>query len=199
MSLLQLFMSGYILYTINNCGNDTVLFGVNLIFGDGSICIGGFTFLATPFKYHLFFIWISQYTLLTIAVESRPLFYLIPPGGIAYVSSISLWCIFPLPRPPRPPWPPLPQPPMPSNWRHMPHIPPLRAELIFRLRPYLPDYSWVAGKSRDITVDKYLEVVLKLTLWLDMQILTSFLKSLFGQLIFSKSFLTFSSSYRVTL
>ena len=47
--LLQLFLLGCVSYSINNCGNELVLFGVNFISGYGSSCIGGFTFLAMSF------------------------------------------------------------------------------------------------------------------------------------------------------
>ena len=77
-----------ILYDIHNCGNKSVMFGVNFNNGDRSSYIGGFTFLATPFIYCLFSIWIFKYTLLSITSESRKFFFTIPPGGIAYVNNI---------------------------------------------------------------------------------------------------------------
>ena len=41
--------------------------------------------------------------------------------------------------------------------------------------PYLPDNVCVAGKRRDIHVNKYVEANVKLSLWLNLQILTSVL------------------------
>ena len=81
-------MSGCILYAINNCGNESVLFGVNLVCGDGFSCIGGFTFIATLFIYRLFSSWIFQYTLLSIKYDSQPLLFHIPPIGFAYINPI---------------------------------------------------------------------------------------------------------------
>ena len=62
----------------------------------------------------------------------------------------------------------------------MPTLPPIPDETTFRLYPNLPDYGWFAGKRRDITVDRYAEAVSKLALWLDLKMLISVFKSLFG-------------------
>ena len=75
-------------YAINNCGNTFVLFGVDLICGYWSSCIGGFPFLAILLICRLFSSWIFQYALLSIAAESRPLLFPVPPGEIAYVNFI---------------------------------------------------------------------------------------------------------------
>ena len=88
LSWLGIFISGCLLYAMNNCGNKSVLFGVNFVCGDWSSCIGGFPFLTTPFIYRLFSISIFQYMLFSIAAESQPLFFRMPHGGIAYVNPI---------------------------------------------------------------------------------------------------------------
>ena len=103
---------------------------------------------------------------------------------------------------PCPPWPPqtiLPRNTLPSNFPPLPSLTPPKGELTWRLRTYLPDNGWVAGKRRDITVDMYVVSVLKLALCLYLHRLTSVFKSLFGQLMSSRSCLTLSSSYRGTL
>ena len=69
LSWLQMFLSGYILYAINNFGNESVLFGVIFICGDWSSYIGVFTFIYIPFIYRLFSIWIFQYKCLIIVDE----------------------------------------------------------------------------------------------------------------------------------
>ena len=79
--------------------------------------------------------------------------------GFLMSNPISLWFIFPFPCPPRPPRPPIPRPPLPSNRTPLPLIPPIPDDLTCCLCPYLPYDGWVAGKRRDITVDKYVEAV----------------------------------------
>ena len=156
-----MFLSGCVLYAINNFDNKSVLFGVIFICGDWSSSIGGFIFISIPFIYRLFSSWIFQYMFLCISSESQQLFFPIPPDGIAYVKPIfTLISIF-LSRPPRPPWPPLP-------WPLLSTLNPLPDELTCRLRPYVSYDGWVGGKGRDITVDKYVEAVLKLALWIDL-------------------------------
>ena len=88
LSWLLLSLLGWILQVINNCGNQSVLFGVNFISVDWDSCIGGFIFLAKLLIYFLLSIWIFQYTLLSIADDSPPLLFPIPPGEIAYVNPI---------------------------------------------------------------------------------------------------------------
>ena len=78
-----------------------------------------------------------------------------------------------------PPQPPLLRPPLPSYCSHLSPLPPLPAELACRILPYLPGYGWFAGKRGDVTVDSYVEAVLKLSMWLDLHILTSVFKSMF--------------------
>ena len=80
--------------------------------------------------------------------------------------------LFHLPLPPRPPRPPLPQPPLPSNRLRLLPLLPIPSEFTCRLCPYLSDDVWIAGKRCDITVDKYLEIVLNIAMWLYLQILT---------------------------
>ena len=151
------------------------------------------------FIYRLLSRWFFQYTLLSIEAESRPLFFPKPPGGIAYVNPIFALIYIFLPLTPRPPRPPIPRPPLPSNRPPLPPLPHIQYEFTYRLCTYITDDGWVAGKSRDKTVDKYVEAVLKLALWLDLHILTSVFKYLFGILMLSNSCLTLSSSYRGTL
>ena len=55
----------------------------------------------------------------------------------------------------------------------MPPLTPLLDKLTCHLRPCLPGDSWVSGESLDITVDRYVDAVLKLSLWIDLQMLTS--------------------------
>ena len=81
-------MLEWIFYDINNSRNDLVMFGVNFIYGDWSSCIGGYPFLATPSIYRLFSSWVFKYKLLSIAYESQPLFFPIPPDGISYINPI---------------------------------------------------------------------------------------------------------------
>ena len=82
--------------------------------------------------------------------------------GLLILTPFSLWFIFPLPSPPWPPRLPLTRPPLTTNLHHMSPLPYLPFKLTFRLRPYLPDYGWFAERGCDITVDKYVEAVLKL-------------------------------------
>ena len=119
--------------------------------------------------------------------------------GLLMSTLFSPWFLFTLPRPPWPPIPPLPRSSLPSNWPLLSPLPPLTAYFTCRLRPYIPDDVWVAGERRNITIDKYVEAVSKISLWLDMQILTSVFKSLFGQFMLSNSCLTLSFSYRGTI
>ena len=69
-----------------------------------------------------------------------------------------------MPRPTWPPRTPLPWPPLPSNRPLLPPLPPLPDDLTLRLRAYLTDDGWFSGKGHDITVDKYVEAVLKIAL-----------------------------------
>ena len=147
LSLLCLFMSGWVSYAINNCGNKLVLFRVNFVCGDRSSCIGGFIFLSTPFIYRLFSIWIIHCTLLSIAAELRPLFFPIPPSRIAYVNTIFTLISISFASSSASPSTTLTA----SNW--LP-LPPLLPVLTWRLRPYLPNEVWVACKRLDITVDR---------------------------------------------
>ena len=73
----------------------------------------------------------------------------------------SLWFLFLLSSPPRTPPPHLPR-------SLLSLLNPLPDELTCYLRTYLSDDGWVGGKGRDITVDKYVEAVLKLALWIDL-------------------------------
>ena len=118
--------------------------------------------------------------------------------GLLISKPFSLWFPFPLPRPPRPPRPPLPRPPIPPNFPPLPPPTPLPDNLSCPLRPYLPDFGWVAWKRLDITIDRYVEAVSELALWIYMQMATSVLKLLFGQSILSRSCLTLFSSYGET-
>ena len=190
LSWLRLFLSGWILYAINNYGNESVLFRVNFVSGDWNSCIDRFTFISTLLIYRLFSSCIFQYTLLSIAAKSRTFFFPMPP---------SLWFLFPLPCPPRPPRPLLPRPPLPSNWPPLSPISTFQAELTCRISPYLPHDGCVVGKMRDITVNRYVEDVSKLELWLDLQMLTSVLKSLVVNWMLNKICLTLSYSYRWTV
>ena len=81
----------------------------------------------------------------------------------------------------------------------MPPLTHLPSELTCRICPHLTDDVWVARERRDVTVDRYVEAVLNLALWIDMRMLTSVFKSLFGKLMLSKGCLTLPSSYRGTL
>ena len=62
---------------------------VNFVCGYWSSCIGGFTFLAMLSVYRLFYRCVFQYMLLSIAAESQPFLFPIPPSEIAYVNTIS--------------------------------------------------------------------------------------------------------------
>ena len=99
--------------------------------------------------------------------------------GSLMSTPFSILFLFPLLSPTRPPRPPLLQPPLPSNRPPMSPITNLPDDLTCRLCPYLPDDGWVAGKRRDITVDRYLEAVLNIALWIYLQMLTSVFKSFF--------------------
>ena len=141
LSWLRLFLMGCILYAINNCVNESVIFRVNFISGDWSSCIGGFPFLATPFIYRLFsgwvFIihcWVSQ----MIRDHSSFPYHLV---GLFMSTPVSLLFLFPLPWPP---WPPLTRPTLPSNCLPLPPLPPLPSQLTCRLCPCLPDDGWIS-------------------------------------------------------
>ena len=75
-------------YAIDIFSNYSVLFGVNFVSGNWSSFIGGLNFLDIPFIYRLFSSWIFQYALFSIAAESRPFFFPIPPAEISYVNTI---------------------------------------------------------------------------------------------------------------
>ena len=107
--------------------------------------------------------------------------------GMLMSTPFSLWFLFSLPFPPQPSRPPRPP------------LSPLPSELTFSICPYLPGDGRVAVKRRDITIDKYVEAVSKIALWLYKHIITSVFKSMFLILMLSKSCLTLSSSYRGTL
>ena len=132
----------------------------------------------------------------SIAAESQLFLFTIPSSGIAYVNTIftliSISFSLVLLGLNHPYYGLL----FIQIGRHCLLFPTLTDELTYRLRPYLPDNGSVAGKHRDITIDKYVEDFLKLSLWLDLHILTSVFKLLFGKLMLSKSFLTLSYSYR---
>ena len=196
---MQAHLSEWILYTSNNCGNESVLFRINFVCGDWSSCIGGFTFLSTPFIYHLLSIWIFQYTLLSIAAESRQLLFPIPSGGIAYVNPILtlISVSFALYSAASSTTPTLASPALKSAASDSSSY---YTRWVDLLSPSIPSWGdWVAGKRRDINVDKYVEAISKLALWLDLQISTSVLKLLFGKLMSSKICLTLSLSYKGTL
>ena len=136
--------------------------------------------------------WVSQIS----RNHSSLLYHLV--GYLISKSSSTLF-IFNLNLPPRPPRPPLLRPPLPSKGAPLPPFLLLPYELTCRFHPYLTGDEWVSGESCDITVDMYVEYVSKLALWLYLQILTSFFKTLFWKLMLSYSFLTLSSLYRRTL
>ena len=76
------------LCAINNCGNESVLFGVIFVSDDWSSFPGGSLFLVKSLIYRLSSSWIIYYTLSSIAAQSRPFLFPIPPGGIAYINTI---------------------------------------------------------------------------------------------------------------
>ena len=79
---------GFFLYSINNCVNKSVLFGVFSVSGDWSSCVGDFPFLITSIIYRLCSICIIQYIMLSIAAESQPFLFPIPPNGITCINTI---------------------------------------------------------------------------------------------------------------
>ena len=119
--------------------------------------------------------------------------------GSLMSTPFSPWFIFSLPWTPQPPRIPLLRIPLTSNRPLLPPLPPIPADLTCRIRTNLPDDVWVAGKRRYIPVDGYVEAVSKIALWIDLQMSTSVFKSWFGQLMWSKSCLTFYSPYSRTL
>ena len=138
LSCLRQFVLEWILYTFNNCGNESYLFGVNFGSGDRISCICSFTLLAT-FIYYLFSSWIFQYTLLSTAADLQSFFLLYRLVGSLYVNTSSLSSLFLLPCPSRPPPPPLLQSPLPSNLPPLSPLIPLPYDLNWLIRPYLPD------------------------------------------------------------
>ena len=79
---------GFFLYYTNNCVNKSVLFGVFSVSGDWSSCVGGFPFLIKSIIYRLCSICIIQYMMLSIAAESQPFLFPIPPNGITCINTI---------------------------------------------------------------------------------------------------------------
>ena len=61
LSLLRIFMSGWIVYSINNCRNESVLFVIKFVYGDWISCTCGFSFLAKSLIYRLFYLDLSIY------------------------------------------------------------------------------------------------------------------------------------------
>ena len=168
LNWLRLFMSVCILYAINNCDNELVLFRVTLFVVTEAVVLVVFLFLllrsfTTCYIAGSFSIrcWLLQ---LSHDHYSFPYHLL----GSFMSTPCSLWFLFPLPLPPQPPPPTLPRPLPPSNWPPMPPLSPIPDELTCPLRLYPPGDVCIDWKKCDITADKYVEDVSKLAMWLDL-------------------------------
>ena len=161
MSWLGVFLSGFILYAINNCATSWFCLGLTLLFVTEAFVLVVFLFLlcrsfnacsiAVLFNIRCWVLQLIRYH-----------YYFLYQRVVSLMST-PFWILFSftLPRLPQPPQTPLSRPPIPQNWLYMTPLPLLLDKLTWRPHPHLPGDVWVSGKRLVMTVDRYVEAVSK--------------------------------------